>query len=111
MLGAYGLTGVNGTKPPGVYVLTPSGQTMLDTATIRLTAGGTYSDIRTTRTIDATGTKTATNTRTGTFEISGNTVTFAFTDVFGAAKTETATVSGKVITKTEGTVTLTLTKK
>lgn len=110
-LGAYILTKVDGSAPPGIYHLTASERLMLDTATIRLSANNAYSDIRTTTLFDASGEHSATVTHTGTYTLGSGTVSLSFNNDLGIPSVEVATLSGKVLTKTENGVVLTFTKK
>lgn len=110
VLGAYKLTAVNGGALPGIYTSDASSRTMLDSATIRLSAGNLYSDTRSTRVIDNTGEHPSTDTRTGTYTETGDQFSFAYTNGIGIPATQAATLSGSTLTLVEGSVTLTFKK-
>jgi hypothetical protein len=110
-IGTYVLTKVDGSAPPGIYHLTASERLMLDTATIRLASNNAYSDIRTTTLFDASGEHKATISHTGTYTLGSGTVSLSYNNDLGIPSTEVATLSGKVLTKTESGVVLTFTKK
>jgi hypothetical protein len=110
VLGAYVLKTVNGSAPPGIYYISASQTLWLDTATIRINSNNTYSDLRTTTLIDVAGTHVATNTRTGTYTVSGNAITIAYTNDLGIPATETLTLTGRTLSVTEQGVALTFVK-
>ena len=101
-LGKYVLKTINGAAPPAVYYITASQTVVLDSATIRVNANNTYSDIRTTTVTDIHGVNTADVARTGPYTTSGNEITFSYTNDLGIPATETLTLSGRTLTVTEG---------
>ena len=101
-LGTYVLKTINGAAPPALYYITASQTVVLDTATIRVNANNTYSDIRTTTVTDIRGITTADFARTGAYTTSGSEITFAFTNDLGIPATETLTLTGRTLTVTEG---------
>ncbi len=101
---------INGEAPPAIFSQSASQYLMLDTATLRISANSTYSDIRNTTLHDVTGIHTATRTRTGTYTVSGNTITLAFTNDLGIPDVLTYTLSGTTLSGVESGVALTFKK-
>jgi len=100
----YVLTSVNGDPLPALIDQSASSHTFIHSADIRLSANLTFSDMRSSTLTDATGDHPSTVTRTGTFTVSGSTVTLVYQDAFGngTAGNDVA-LSGRVMTKSETT--------
>jgi hypothetical protein len=109
--GTYVLTKINGSTPPGIYYQTAAYYLRLDTATVRLSANGAYSDIRGTTLFDVTGEHKSSDARTGTWTSNETTVTLSFTNDLGIPATAVLARSGLKLSITEGTAALEFTKK
>lgn len=98
----YVLTSVNGNPLPAVIDFSASSHTFITSADIRLSANLTFSDMRHTKLTDAMGDHLSSVTRTGTFTVSGSTVTLSYQDAFGnGGAGDPAALSGRVMTKIE----------
>jgi hypothetical protein len=109
--GAYVLQSVNGGSLPGTYRQTAAERLTLDSAVIRLSSNGAFSDLRVTTLYDFAGVHKVSDTKTGTWTESGGTVTFSFNNDLGIPSTATATLANGVMTKVESGVTLKFQKK
>lgn len=107
----YVLTSVNGTPLPALIDESASSHTFIHGADIRLAVNMTFSDQRNKTLTDAMGDHPSLVTRTGTFTVSGDTVTLVYQDAFGnGTPANVATLDARVMTKVEGAYTYAFTR-